>query len=207
MSEGRLRAEVARDGQRVAIDAEWIGRRSGPITMIVASVGRGDARRISRGVIMCGPGVVAFVAIGGGGVVLAHWACSPSGGAGLPHDVGDRNRRCTIAIAMVIVIATSGTARSRCARRCYGRRRRHAARPRTRLRGQNRGPSRCCEASVRRRCGAPRQTRRRSCGGDVQCFERARGLREARRRDVRDSTAKYVCGAGPSPRRGTGAGR
>ena len=154
--------------------------------MFVASVGRGDAGPFRRGGTVVGQGVVALVAIGDGAdAEHAHRARSSSGGSEMPHGMGHRTRQRTIAIAMVIIV-TSASLRRRSAQRARGRRRQRAARPRAGLRGHNVGPSGCCEASVRRRCEAPRQTRWRSRSRDSHGFERERRSREARRRDARD---------------------
>ncbi|MDD9990656.1 MAG: hypothetical protein OXP75_02560 [Rhodospirillales bacterium] len=67
--------------------------------MIVASVGRGDDAPFRRDVTNVERGAAALVAIDDGGdVEHAHGACRSSGRGVLPHDVGGRTRRRTIAI-------------------------------------------------------------------------------------------------------------
>ena len=81
--------------------------------MFVTSAGRGDDAPFRRDGTDVERGVAALVAIGDGGdAEHAHGACRSSGRGVLPHDVGDRTRRRTIAIviAMVMVIGTGGSA-------------------------------------------------------------------------------------------------
>ncbi len=89
------------------------GRRSGPITMIATSVGRGDVgpfrhdganvRRTAEALVVFGDGADAE---------HAHGTCSPWVEGELRHDVGGRRRRRTIiiVIALVIVIAARESA-------------------------------------------------------------------------------------------------
>ena len=66
----------------------------------VITVGRGDAGPFRRGGTMVGQGVAALVAIGDGADAgHAHGARSSSGGRGS----AGRTRRCTIAVAVIIV--------------------------------------------------------------------------------------------------------
>ena len=81
--------------------------------MSVASVGRGDDEPFRLGGTDVRRGVVALVAIGDGADAgHALGTCSSSCGAELPHDIGDftRRRAVVMAIAMVMVIGTSGSA-------------------------------------------------------------------------------------------------
>ena len=119
-----LRRSARRQAGRSA-EARDHGRGSEPITMIVASVGRGDDALFRLGVTDVRRGAVALVAIGDGAdAERAHGAGSSSGEAELRHDGGGRTRGRTIAIviAMVMVIGTGGSAGSRWARRCIARR-------------------------------------------------------------------------------------
>ena len=87
------------------------GRRSEPITMIVARAVHGACRSSGRGGL-------------------------PRDGGGRT-----RRRAIAIAIAMVMVVGTSGSAGSRCAGRCSGGRRRREVRPQVDHRGQQGGHS------------------------------------------------------------------
>ena len=86
-------------------------RRSGPITIVVITVGGGDAGPFRLGDTGVGRGVAALVAIGDGAdAEHAHGARSSLGGSESPHGMGHRTRQRTI--AMVIIIVTSAGVQS-----------------------------------------------------------------------------------------------
>ena len=183
------------------------GRRSEPISMIVASVGRGDAGPFRLGVTDVRRGAVALVAIGDGAdAERAHGAGCSSGEAELRHDGGGRTRGRTIAIviAMVMVIGTGGSAGSRWARRCSGRRggvkrgrgqalADKAARSASLSRGERPSTVRSTEADAMPKLGRKRERARR--------FERERRRHEVPRRDARDGHGAKR-GRRSSPRQG-----
>ena len=183
-SAASLRRSARRQVGRSA-EARDHGRGSEPITMIVVSVGRG---------------AVALVAIGDGAdAERAHGAGCSSGEAELRHDGGGRTRGRTIAIviAMVMVIGTGGSAGSRWARRCSGRRggvkrgrgqalADKAARSASLSRGERPSTVRSTEADAMPKLGRKRERarrfererRRRGCA-KPRCARRARRKRGA----------------------------
>ncbi len=136
---GRTRGSICR--ARAGACSRWLGgvrkcggtgacdhgRRSGPITMIFTSVGRGDVGPFRHDGINVRRTAEALVAIGDGADTEgARVTCGSAVEDGLRHDVGGRTRRCTMAmfIALIVLTGTSGSTRSPWGRRCNGRRRR-----------------------------------------------------------------------------------
>ena len=82
--------------------------------MFVASAGRGDGEPFRRGGTKVRQGVMALVAIGDGAdAEHAHGTCRSSSRGGLRLDGGGRTGRRSMAVAIIIFIATRGRARSR----------------------------------------------------------------------------------------------
>ena len=149
--------------------------------MITTSVGRGDVGPFRHDGTNVRRTAEALVAIGDGAdAEHAHGTCSPWVEGELRHDVGgcSRRRSIIIVIALVIVIAAResacGDARAGGGIGNGGARLDRGAGLRGLL---NRGPSPCCEASVRRwRACAEPDARRRSCSREDQTAHRARAL-------------------------------
>jgi hypothetical protein len=101
------------------------GRCSGPVTMIVTRVGRGDVGSFRRDVTSVRRSAEALVAIGDGADAgRAHRTCSPQDKDELRYDVDGRTRQriVRVFIAVVIVIAACEGACRGCAERSSARR-------------------------------------------------------------------------------------